>query len=72
MTPQTRLMLLEMISGEATTMALWQEKAEETLRITLQSASWLSDDELLHFLHEGFQKYPAGDRLSDGAGKGLW
>lgn len=68
----TRLRLLEEISGAAADLPGWQTAAGVGLRLKPDSTSWLNDDDLLQFLHEEFNHYPAGERLSDGAGKGLW
>jgi hypothetical protein len=73
MTPavSTRLKLIEEASGPATNLTMWHQKAKEVLRLTPRVAPWLNDDELLQFFHEEATR-EEGQRLSDGAGKGLW
>lgn len=71
-TVSTRLKLLEKVSGEATDLASWQQRAHELLRLTPEETPWLNDDELLRFFYEEVIEYPEGQRLSDGIGKGLW
>lgn len=68
----TRLKLLEEISGAAVDLASWQRGAAEKLRLKADETPWLADDDLLQFFHEEFNQVQAGERLSDGAGKGLW
>jgi hypothetical protein len=68
----TRLKLLEEISGGAGDLAAWQASAGVSLRLKTDSTAWLNDDDLLQFFNEEFKNYPVGERLSDGAGKGLW
>lgn len=71
-TVSTRLKLLEKVSGEATDMVSWQQRAHEILRLTPEETPWLNDDDLLRFFYEEVNEYPEGQRLSDGIGKGLW
>lgn len=68
----TRLKLLEEISGAAVDLATWQQAATIKLRLKADATPWLADDDLLQFFHEEFNQVQAGERLSDGAGKGLW
>jgi hypothetical protein len=70
-TTSTRLRLIEEVSGKATDLTTWQRHALEHLRLTPDAAPWLNDDELLQFFYEE-SKRPEGERLSDGAGKGIW
>jgi len=68
---QSRLELLEKISHECSNMEAWQQAAKEKLRLMPDKTPWLNDDDLLQF----FQKESdllSGQRLSDGAGQGLW
>jgi hypothetical protein len=73
MTPpiSTRLKLIEKASRQATNLSTWQQNAKDDLRLTPRMAPWLNDDELLKFFHEEATR-EEGQRLSDGAGKGLW
>jgi uncharacterized caspase-like protein len=67
----SRLKLMEDVSGKSGDVVAWQKEAAATLRITQSDAPWLRDDDLLEFLHhEG--TLPEADRLSGGAGLGLW
>ncbi|HEY3230028.1 MAG TPA: P-loop NTPase fold protein, partial [Roseiflexaceae bacterium] len=68
----TRLALIEEISGKATDLATWHKLAFDTLRLDPKSTPWLSDDDLLEFFHHEGGPGLQGQRLSDGAGKGLW
>ena len=68
----TRFKLLEEISSEATDLESWHKRAATDLRIKPETTLWLNDDDLLQFFYEECAKYPAGERLSDGLGRGLW
>lgn len=68
----TRLKLIEEISGKATDLAAWQKEALAVLRLKPETTPWLSDDDLLEFFHEEYNRHPQGKRLSAGLGKGLW
>lgn len=68
----SRLRLIEEISGAAKNLADWQKLAQERLRLEPRSAPWLCDDDLLEFFHHEHTDFSAGQRLSDGAGKGAW
>jgi hypothetical protein len=62
---------MEDISGSSGDVASWQKEAAAKLRITQTDAPWLRDDDLLEFLNQE-AKFPQGERLSSGAGLGLW
>jgi hypothetical protein len=47
-----------------------KEEWREAARLAIKAG--LNDDDLLQFFNEEFKNYPVGERLSDGAGKGLW
>ncbi len=66
-----RLKLLEDISGTAADLQSWQDQALKELHLDAAKTVWLQDDDLWQFFHEEFQ-LPAAERLSAGAGKGLW
>lgn len=68
----TRLKLLEEISDAAADLPDWQARALRDLRLKPETTAWLNDDDLLQFFYEECSNYPAGQRLSDGLGKGLW
>jgi hypothetical protein len=68
---QSRLRLLEEISGGSSTLDVWQEAAKSNLRLIAEKTPWLGDDDLLQFFRDE-QAQAAGQRLSDGAGRGLW
>lgn len=68
----TRLRLLEEISSETTDLEAWHKRAAASLRIKPETTAWLNDDDLLQFFYEECAKYPVGQRLSDGLGRGLW
>jgi len=72
LTASTRLKLIEEVSREATDIPTWHQQADDVLHLTPDIAPWLNDDELLQFFHEEATQYTEGQRLSDGAGKGLW
>ena len=67
----TRLKLMEEVSGTASDVATWQKEAGIKLRITQSDAPWLRDDDLLEFFNRE-SKLPAEERLSSGAGLGIW
>ena len=67
----SRLKVMEDISGSSGDVASWQKEAAAKLRITQTDAPWLRDDDLLEFLNQE-AKFPQGERLSSGAGLGLW
>ena len=71
-TVTSRLKLLEDISSKAVNLTTWHEQAKAELRLTPKEAPWLNDDDLLQFFYEESKQNIAGQRLSDGQGKGLW
>jgi KAP family P-loop domain len=50
---------------------MWREHAKETLGVALETIPWIDDDDLRRFFTLEASIRP-GQRLSDGAGKGLW
>lgn len=66
----TRLAQLEAISVKDD-IATWHKLASDKLLLDPEKVSWLNDDDLLLFFHAE-QQLPAGERLSAGAGQGLW
>lgn len=71
LTFQSRLHLLEELSGKSQTLTAWHEGAKNDLRLNVEKTPWLSDDDLFQFFRDE-QEQPDGHRLSAGAGRGLW
>lgn len=71
-TVPSRLKLLEEMGSKTPDLNAWCQQALDTLRLASETTSWLNDDDLRQFFCDECTKYPSGQRLSDGAGKGLW
>jgi hypothetical protein len=67
----SRLRTLEELADKSVDLPTWQTQAQAVLRLTLDKAVWLEDDDLLHFFRQEAQ-FQEIDRLSNGLGKGLW
>jgi hypothetical protein len=68
----SRLKLLEEMGSKTADLKTWCQQAIDSLRLASETTAWLNDDDLRQFFCDECTKYPAGKRLSDGAGKGLW
>ena len=66
-----RLKTLEELSANCADLPAWQAQALSRLRLTLDKAAWLEDDDLLQFFSREARR-SENDRLSNGLGKGLW
>jgi hypothetical protein len=68
----SRLRGLEKAGGASESMTEWKGKVLEQNPSLPQETAWVQDAALFQFFHVEGKDIPEGERLSAGAGKGLW